>query len=386
VRQSITIGAAHVPGPTTAASAPASEIGLAEGGPFPAVGVEASTAPDPAPETDRAQENDPATQAVPGAFRVIELNLTTPTWRAALTRAAADGLPLDVRLVVGTDSEPLAAAARTLAEHRIIAVTPVDSVLHVSDERVVARTRAALDAASVLVPLRGGTRSHFTELNRERAGLRDDLDGIAFTTTPLFHSLDTEQLVEALPVQRLIAEQSVEMAEGRPVHIGPVTLRPRFNNVATSPEPAPTRTDLREGYGAQFTGGDDERQGAGELAAWTIASAAALAVPGVASLSFFETWGPRGLRDSDGARRPVADAVDELVALGGRTLLWGPSPDGLVWAIGAGALGAGADDGVTVLVANLDRVPRSFVVRVPGGTPVDGSLAAGTWLRVAMER
>lgn len=266
VRQSITVNAVRT---RAVESATPRGIILDEGGPFPAIGIEASTAPDPGP------------QCTDGSFRVVELNLTTPTWPAALLRAAADGLPLDVRLVTGEDPKPLADAARALADHPVIAITPFDSVLHVSDEPTVARTRAALDVAGVRPQLRGGSRSHFTELNRERERIPHDVDSLALTTTPLFHSLDTEQLVEALPMQRLIAAQAVEMASRRPVHIGPVSLRPRFNNVATSPEPAPALKDLSEGYGAQFTGGEDERQTSPELAAWTIASAAALAVPGV---------------------------------------------------------------------------------------------------------
>ncbi len=91
------------------------------------------------------------------------------------------------------------------------------------------------------------------------------------------------------------------------------------------------------------------------------------AVPGVAALTFFEEWGPRGIRTAAGRDRPVAAALRALAYVAGPdgracTLLHGDSPDGLVWAVG----GRG-DDGGSVLVANLDRVPR--VVRVePGGT------------------
>lgn len=362
VRQAITVNAAL----SRATDGPVpDEIVLVDGGVFPATGVEASTAPDPVPP------------CADGNFRVVELDLTTPTWSAALHRAAADGLPLDVRLVAAEDPQPLADAASAFARLPIIAVTPFDSVLHVSDAPIVARTRTALDEAGIRTELRAGARSHFTELNREKARIPNEVDGIAFTTTPLFHSLDTEQLVEALPMQRLIATQAVGMADHRPVHIGPVTLRPRFNNVATSPGPAPTRTDLSGGYGAQFTGADDDRQSSPELAAWTIASAAALAVPGVASISWFETWGPRGLRDLGRENHPAAEAIAVLTSLAGRTLFSGSSPDGLLWAIGARA----ADEDI-VLVSNLDRVSRAFTVAVPGRPALSSSLPAGSWMRL----
>src|SRR5690606_10038132 len=142
----------------------------------------------------------------------------------ALTRASADRRPIDVRLVTDGEAEPLEQAARALRDHDVQRVTPFDATMHVSDPAVVAATRTALASAGLSVPILSGARSHFTELNREQHEVPRDVDGLAVNTTPLFHSLDTEQLVEALPMQRLIAEQAVRIADGLPVHIGPVSL------------------------------------------------------------------------------------------------------------------------------------------------------------------
>lgn len=361
VQQSITIrvlGAGRVP------SVDGDAIALVAGGIVPSVGVEASTAPDPVPVSDA------------GSFRVVELDLATPNWQAALERAAADGVALDVRLVTDGSAPVLAEAVRAVARFTdspgVLRVTAFDAVEHVSDATAVEALRAAMAASGLAVPVLAGARSHFTELNREQARIARDVDGIVVNTTPLFHTLDTEQLVEALGIQRLIAEQAVSIADGLPVHIGPVALRPRFNNVATTPEPAPTRTELSEGYGAAFTGAVDTRQGAPELGAWVIASAAAFAVPGVASVSWFETWGPRGLVSASG-RTAAADAVDALVSLAGGTLLTGMTPDGLVWAIGSRT-----DAGATVLIANVDREERRVVVEGFG----EVSVGAGEWVRL----
>ncbi|GAB3601576.1 hypothetical protein GCM10027408_36120 [Microbacterium tumbae] len=359
IRQSITIRVDRLGAPSTPEATP-SAIELAEAGPFPAIGVEASTAPDPVAASDA------------GAFRVVELNLTTPNWAAALERAAVDGLPLDVRIVTDGDDEALGAAAHALAGLDVLRLTAFDAGRHVSDEPTLLALRSALRRTGPEVPVLGGARSHFTELNREQQRIPRHVDGIAVNTTPLFHAVDTEQLVEALAMQRLIAEQSVRIADGLPVHIGPVSLRPRFNNVATTPEPTPARADLAEGYGAEFTGASDARQSAPELAAWLVASAAALAVSGVASLSWFETRGPRGIEGT-----PAADALAALVALEGGALLTGGSPDGLVWAIGSRR-----DGSDVVLVANLDLVARRIVVRPPGGDPIEQELRPGAWARL----
>ncbi|MEQ6897785.1 hypothetical protein [Microbacterium sp. KR10-403] len=346
--------------------AEAAAIVLAAAGPFPEIALGAATAPAPAPRVE------PVGQAV-----LVELDLAAPNWPAALDRAATSGLPLDVRLVA-RDTHSLDAAAQALRGRsvaRVAAFGADGEAAHVSDAALVAALRVALGRAGVVTAVIGGARSHFTELNREHHRLPEGLDGITFSVTGLFHSTSTEQLVESLAMQRLVAIQAVGLAGDTPVHIGPVTLRPRFNNVATTPVPGPDGGDLRNGYGAAFTGADDPRQRAPELAAWTIASAAALAVPGVASLTFFEEWGPRGIRSSGGEDLPVATAVRALAARHGGRLLCGDSPDGLVWAIGA-------DD--TVLVANLDRRDRRVELESPDGGRVLVEVTAGSWRRIGL--
>ncbi len=327
-----------------AARSDADVIELREGGTFPQVLLGASTAPDPGP----------ADLAPVGDALLVELDLATPNWRAALERAASRGLALDVRMVFDADAETIVEAVGALAGRDLVRVAAFDPVSHVSDARTVAALRAALRDAGIDVPVVGGARSHFTELNREQSGLGDDLDGVTFSITPLFHAASTEQLVESVAMQRLVAQQAVSIADGAPVHVGPVTLRPRFNNVATTSLAGPGHPDLSAGYGPALLGADDPRHDAPELAAWTAASAAALAVPGVASIVYFEEWGPRGIRDDAGADRPVAAAVGDLASLSGRPLMWGSSPDGLVWAVGGGDV---------VLVSNLDRRARTLTVR-----------------------
>src|SRR5699024_4733859 len=336
-------------------------IELHPGAPFPDLQLGASTAPDPAPALPRKRTGGPRQPEVPGAARVVELDLGSPAWPAALDRAAETGLPLDVRLVLteeavaGRDGgEPAAgggageAAARGEAGelHRVVRILRNVEVLricvyqgagpaeHITDAAAVEALLSALDSAGIETAVVGGARSHFTEYNRQHHLVPQGLAGIVFGITALFHELGTRQLVESVAMQHLIARQATTMTS-LPVHIGPVTLRPRFNNVATTPAPRADRTDLSAGYGPALIEATDVRQEAPELGAWTIASAAALAVPGVASLTYFEDWGPRGIRDASGASYPVAEAIDALDALRGGQALTGESPDGLIWAVGA---------------------------------------------------
>ena len=180
--------------------------------------------------------------------------------------------------------------------------------------------------------------------------------------TPLFHSLGTEQLVESLAMQRLIAEQTAAWRAAAPVHVGPVTLRPRFNNVATAPQPAPTTTDLAEGYGAEFTGADDPRIGAPELR-------------GVDDRERCGARHPRRrehrvLRGVGPARHPLARRqprpVAEVLALAGRARAARPAlgrqPRRTLWAIGARH-----ERGTTVLAANIGPGDRELRVWTPAG-------------------
>ena len=351
-------------------------IALHPAGRFPSIGVAASSAPAPAPAVEPL-----------GSTLLVEADLAGVDWRAALERAASAGLPLDVRLVLDPDApEKVAEAVAALDGVEVIrasAFHQVSDARHVTDDESIALLRRALADRGRSVPVIGGSRSHFTELNRELHRLPADLDGLAVTVTPLFHSIDTEQIVESVAMQRLVAAETVARAAGLPVHIGPITLRPRFNDVAAAPQPLSPHADLRDGYGPQFTGVDDVRQSAPELASWTIASAAALAVPGVASIVWFEEWGPRGIHDADGTPLPVADALRQLAALAAiddAVLLSGPSPDGLVWAIGARS---GSHD--DVLLANIDEHPRTATLITSAGRSTV-SLAADSVTRISITR
>lgn len=319
----------------------------------PALGVGASTAPDPLP---------------PGrpdaAFVVVEPDARAANWRPALDRAAAeaDGLPLDVRLVAGTpaDVAPIVAALGELRDAGIpLARAGVfSSSTQVTEPELEAALVAALAEHGLEVERVGGARSHFTELNRRQRDIVAGLPAVAFASTPQMHATERAQVIESIPMQRLTAEQAVRIAAGRPVHVGPVTLRQRYNTVATTP-PAPEPDDLATGYGPQrVDGATDARQEAPALAAWTIASAAAFAVPGVASIAMFETSGPRGVRDAEGREHPVAAALREVHALGGLPLLLAEDvPTGI------GVLAAETPAGVVVLAGNLTAEARRVPVR-----------------------
>jgi hypothetical protein len=308
----------------------------------PSIGIGASTAPD---------QGGPDTRS-PVDFVLVELNADGPNWPAALERAATSGLPLDVRIVTDhpTRVSTVVAALRT---HPVIRVGVFSSSTHVTERALWAALRTA--TRDLDIELVGGARSHFTELNRTHERL-PAFDSYTFSLTPQMHVHETAQLAESIGMQELVTRDALAIASGSAVHVGPITLRPRLNAVATTP-PSPERADLQDGYGPEHVpGATDPRQGAREVAAWTIASAAALAAAGASTITYFEEWGPRGIETSHGHANPARAALAALTHLADHPLLIpasSPETEGLL------AIGGRAGAEVTALVANLlDRTRR----------------------------
>jgi hypothetical protein len=211
---------------------------------------------------------------------LVELVLSDPVWPGVLEAATGSGRPLDVRIVTD-DPVALAGVCAHLRDANLVRLGVHSQQSHVSTPEL----WSALRAAAVGLPgdLVAGARSHFTELNRTLDRLPGDAAGVVFASTPQMHDTGRDQFLEALAIQRLTALQAVSTAAGRPVHVGPVTARARFNAVATTPWRV-GRDHVRR----------DPRVDARGFAAWVVASAAAFSVPGVASVTFGDVDGPAG--------------------------------------------------------------------------------------------
>ena len=211
---------------------------LPSGRRVPAIGTSASTGPDPLAGT--------ATD--PGVL-LVELDLAAANWRPALARAVAEAgdAPLDIRFI-SDDPGAIDAAVAELAPLAPARLGVYSPVTHVTEEVGWRALTTAVAASGIGAELVGGTRAHFTELNRNHDRLPADLPALTFSSTPQMHAHERAQLVESIAMQRLTAQDAVRIATGRPVHIGPVTLRPRFNAVATTAPPAEP-ADLAHGYG-----------------------------------------------------------------------------------------------------------------------------------------
>ena len=191
-------------------------------------------------------------------------------------------LELAVHLAPGKEQEQLEALsgwqpslARLLVFHQQEKVT---------SPRWLALARQTLPGATVV----GGTNMWFAELNRERPPL--PAPPVAFALSPQVHASDEFSMVENLEAFPWMLESASRFLGGAPVHVSPVTLKPRFNPVATDPSAPFDNTD--------------PRQGSDFAAAWTLGALASLFSGKPASVTFYETAGPRGL-EHGGQRFPL---------------------------------------------------------------------------------
>ncbi|VXB41970.1 hypothetical protein [Plantibacter sp. T3] len=338
---------------------------------------------------------------------LVEIDPTNQDWPAILDRAVrqAGTRPLDLRLVLGTgeEAEPVLRRLRD-ATVPVVRVGAFHRRTHLSEVTLLTALGDVLRTLWAEGPphpeLVGGTRAHFTELNRNHARLERWTGPVAFSITPFMHDRGGHQLVESLGMQAVVVADAVRIADGRPLHVGPVTLGARYNAVATTRASAGDSRDpeLRAGFGAEHVpGATDDRQSAEALGAWVVGSVAALAVSGVESLSYFEATGRRGLVAADGTLTVAGRALGWIAELSGRqrvaveiggVSLGAGSPVGGPPVSSAGVTAIAAVDAAgetVVILGNVGETPVR-VVLAGASEPRAVELAAGAVARVVIAR
>jgi hypothetical protein len=235
-----------------------------------------------------------------------DLRFSRPDWRGSLQRATAEarelgaGLELALHLSLGAEQELTQLVGELDSLRPSVARWLVYSTEETTpDEALIRLARERLAAYDASVPLVGGTDAYFMDLNSQRPPA-ELLDGLCYSINPQAHAFDTPSLMETFEAQTATVLSARHFAPGKPLHISPLTLRPRFNPVATGPEPKPAPGQLPSAV--------DARQMRLEGAAWTLGSLQALAETGaVESVTLYETTGWRGVMESE-AGSPLPEA------------------------------------------------------------------------------
>lgn len=272
--------------------------------------------------------------------------------RQAADQAAQLGTALDVR-ITATSPGDIGPVMDLLPLESVLRIGAFSSGSHVTEPGLWEELHSSAQRRGFTGALLAGARSHFTELNRRQNVLPGNADAITYSITPQMHASEVPHIVESLPIQRQTALNALRIGSGKPLHIGPVTLKARFNAVST------------EGAYDSLTAEamtTDPLQSENFTAAWLLGSIAVLTLPGVESISYFEASGPRGLLTEDGTPAPALQVLEKLAALRGADVLEveGAVPGLVLYPVTA-------DSGVLLFAANLTAEPLRTAVRLEAG-------------------
>jgi D-apionolactonase len=209
--------------------------------------------------------------------------------RAGYDAALATDTRLRVRLV-DADEDAYRSLGRVVEEvkDRVDSWMVLRSDEKVTSRREVDRARAVLGED---LPWCIGSDHYFTEINRQPPATHS-LSWMAFSLNPQVHADDDRSVMQNTASHADIARDAALIAGQARVHVGPVSLRPRFNPNATHPESDVSSTALPSSV--------DQRQRTWISAAWTALSLRSLATAGhVGAVTYFEALGWRGLRERD---------------------------------------------------------------------------------------
>ena len=317
-------------------------------------------------------------RALPLDHLRCDVRLAKDSWKTALRLAIGEARALGVSLELAVHLPQTGTAGlsdlRQIIEQGGVGdaratqeadARPIFSrILVVREGECVTRAEALALARESLgalgVPIGAGSECNFCELNREQALGRlpsERADFLFWPVNPQVHAVDSRSVMETLEAQGETVRTARVFAGERPLVITPVTLKPRFNPVATGPEaPLPP---------GQLPPQVDPRQLSLFAAAWTLGSLAALAQAGAASVTYFETASWRGvMARSNGSPDRVKFPAEPgmvypvylvLAALKGFERchsVWSDAPQRV---IGLGLWGD--DDRRRVLLANLGENP-----------------------------
>jgi hypothetical protein len=227
----------------------------------------------------------------------VDLDLSKSDVAATLARATEEAsaihAPLEIALFIGEDAAHELAAlqnafsaskpkvARWLVFARYANVTPTE---------LVNTARPTLSTLAPDAPVGGGTNLYFVHINRSHPPI-EALDFVTYSINPQVHAFDLVSLVENMTAQPASVASAHAFSDDLPIVISPISLRARFNADASGPEAPPPAGELPDAV--------DARQPTGFAAAWTLGSVSNLAQAGVASLTYYETTGWRGILETE---------------------------------------------------------------------------------------
>lgn len=232
-----------------------------------------------------------------------DVKLGDPRWPESLQWAHRDAgqlqLPLELAVhlpVLGGENELDELVRRIRATRSALARV----LLFRAGEKTLSAASLALARprlAPLGVPLGAGTDADFYQLNQFRPP-HGNADFVHWSMNPQVHAFDLASIAETPAAIDAQLESARAYFPGKPLVVSPLTLKPRFNAVATADEKPPASGELPPPV--------DPRQLSPFMAAWTLAAIKCLAENGADSVTLFETTGWRGVLE-----RPAGSPLPE---------------------------------------------------------------------------
>ncbi|MEJ7709388.1 MAG: hypothetical protein WKF84_05905 [Pyrinomonadaceae bacterium] len=172
----------------------------------------------------------------------VDLNLSQPDYIATLRQASAEaevlGVALEAALILTDETGKELISFREQLE--LIKPNIATWLIFNTDEKVTSDkwihlARPILAGYEAGARIGGGTNIYFTELNRQRPQI-ESLDVVNFSINPQVHAFDDASLVETLEALPSVIESARQFVGQLPISVSPVTLKPRFNPDAKTPE------------------------------------------------------------------------------------------------------------------------------------------------------
>ncbi|HEY5058881.1 MAG TPA: hypothetical protein VII51_07665 [Gaiellaceae bacterium] len=318
---------------------------------------------------DPSDEEAALLRALAPAHLRVDLHVADSAWSDQLARAVRVctelGAALELALFAreGDDLGPLRTALAGADVARVL-VVPEGAQTVTPEETtppgLVTFVREALGLDGI--PIAGGTDMYFCELNRTRPQT-GAMDGLFWSLNAQVHAFDDVSVLETPEAQGEQVRAAKAFAGGKPLFVGPVTLKRRYNVNATVADAEPDPPD--------------PRQAAPFAAVWTTASAKHLSEQGAAAITYFETTGPLGVVDGDDPF-PLYSALADVSALRGGEILACETTRPLELA----GLAVRQSGRTTLLAANLTPYAQTVELR---GVPAVGTLELGPYELIRLD-
>lgn len=233
----------------------------------------------------------------------VEIHLAEAGWKEELSIAIAEARELATKLELvvlftGKIETELQAIIEQL-EHKkqyVYSLLVLQEQQPVTPDGLMEHIYGVLKHSLSTIEIGYGTDAHFVELNRNRPQI-SSFDFISYSIHPQAHATDTRSIIENLEAQADTIQTAGTFANGKAIHISPVTLKKRSHPGASRVLNSATNADYR--------------QHTWLAAHWTLHSIKNLS--GASSITFYETVGAEGIIKDKEASTPLKESEEALL-------------------------------------------------------------------------